>query len=74
MVVNSALSVGPPFPPGRVLLLISVRSLYDPRAVVRLEELGHLKNPMTSSGIEPATFRFVLYCLKLLYRVSHLKT
>jgi hypothetical protein len=23
---------------------------------VRLEELGQLKNPMTSAGIEPATF------------------
>jgi hypothetical protein len=26
---------------------------------VLLEGLGQLKNPMTSSGIEPATFRFV---------------
>jgi hypothetical protein len=26
---------------------------------VRLEGLGQLKNPMTTSGIEPATFRFV---------------
>jgi hypothetical protein len=24
-----------------------------------MEELGQLKNPMTSSGIEPATFRLV---------------
>jgi hypothetical protein len=28
-------------------------------AVVRLEGLGQLKNPMISSGIEPATFRLV---------------
>jgi hypothetical protein len=28
---------------------------------VRLEGLGQLKNPITSSGIEPATFRFVAY-------------
>jgi hypothetical protein len=26
-------------------------------AHVRLEELGQLKNPMASSGIEPATFQ-----------------
>jgi hypothetical protein len=25
---------------------------------MRLQELGQLKNPMTSSGIETATFRF----------------
>jgi hypothetical protein len=27
--------------------------------MVRLEGLGQFKNPMTSSGIEPATFRLV---------------
>jgi hypothetical protein len=26
---------------------------------MRLEGLGQLKNPMTSSGFEPATFRLV---------------
>jgi hypothetical protein len=31
----------------------------DPRAIVRLEGLGQLKYPITSSGIEPATFWFV---------------
>jgi hypothetical protein len=37
---------------------------------VRLEGLGQVKNPMTSSGIEPATFRLVAYYLiQLLYRV-----
>jgi hypothetical protein len=36
---------------------------------MRLEELGQLKNTMTS-GIEPATFRLVAQCLnQLLYRV-----
>jgi hypothetical protein len=33
-------------------------------AIVWLEELGQLKNPMTSSGIEPVTCRLVLWCLK----------
>jgi hypothetical protein len=55
----SALSAGRPLPPGRFLVLISVSGGVDPRAIVRLEGLGQLKNPMNSSGIEPATFRLV---------------
>jgi hypothetical protein len=38
---------------------ISVRGCVDPRAIVRLEGFGRLKNPMTSSGLKHATFRLV---------------
>jgi hypothetical protein len=30
---------------------------------MRLEGLGQFKNPVTSLGTEPATFRLVAYCL-----------
>jgi hypothetical protein len=47
------------YPPGRFLVLISVRGWVNSRAIVRLEWLGQMKNPMTSSGIKRATFRLV---------------
>jgi hypothetical protein len=59
----SALGAGRPLPPGRVLVLLSVRGYVNPRAIVLLEELGQLKIPITSFGFETATFRLVAQCL-----------
>jgi hypothetical protein len=42
-------------PSGRFLVIISVRGCVDSRAIVRLERLVELKNPVTSSGIETQT-------------------
>jgi hypothetical protein len=55
------------YPPGIFLVLNSVRGWVDRRAIVRLEVLGQLKNPITSSGLKPATFRLVAYIVPLLW-------
>jgi hypothetical protein len=54
-----ALHTGRPLTPGIFLVLISVRDCVDPRSIVRLVRLGQLKKKSTSTGLEPATFRFV---------------
>jgi hypothetical protein len=68
----SASRAGLPLPAGIFLVFIYVRGRVEPKDILRLEELGQLKNSMTSSGIGPATFQLVAYCLnQLRYRVPH---
>jgi hypothetical protein len=73
----SALRAGRHLPPRRFLVLISLRGLVDPRAIVLLEGLGQLKiSP--SSGPEFATFRVVAVAIvpqpTLLPRAVHVVT
>jgi hypothetical protein len=73
----SALLASRTLPPGRILVLICVRDSIYPRTTVRSEGLDKLKtNPMTSSGMEPATSRGVAYSLclnQIRYHVSFSK-
>jgi hypothetical protein len=53
----SAARAGHPLPPERFLVLISVRGWVHPKAILRLEGLGQLKNPMTSKENQRAEHR-----------------
>jgi hypothetical protein len=59
MAVRTASCTGRPLPPGKFIVLFSVRGCIDPRAIVQLEGLGQIKNSVTSSRIEPGTYRLV---------------
>jgi hypothetical protein len=48
------------YPQEESLVLISVRGCVHLRAILRLKELGQLKNPLISPGIERAAFRIIV--------------
>jgi hypothetical protein len=52
-----------PFTPRKIPGTQFCYRLTRPQALVRLEGLGQLNNTITSSRMEPATFRLVAYCL-----------
>jgi hypothetical protein len=60
MVVRlKVLRAGSALPPESFLVLIFVSGSVNPSVMLQLEGIGKLKISMTSSGLEPATFRLV---------------
>jgi hypothetical protein len=60
MTVRSALRACHPLPPGRFLVLVSLRGCVDPRAIVRLEGLGQLKKFTAGNGyVEMYEYTFI---------------
>jgi hypothetical protein len=55
------------YPQKDLLVLISVRGWVYPRAIVRLEGLGKLKQFNDLVGLKPVTFQPVAYCLNYLH-------